>query len=78
MTHGASRMRVLVIRGRRANSLLPARERSRGLMLHKGFRDKAVATMAKAGISHPKMGDTLGLLASHGRECVSNATNQDT
>ena len=64
MTHGASGMRVLVIRGRRVDSLLLARERSRGLLLHEGFRDKATATRAKAKISHPNMGDTLGLLAS--------------
>ena len=64
MTHEASGMRVLVIRGRRVDSLLLARERSRGLILHEGFRDKAATTRAKAKISHPKMGDTLGLLAS--------------
>ena len=64
MMHGASGMRVLVIRGRRVDSILLARERSRGLLLHEGFRDKATATRAKAKISHPNMGDTLGLLAS--------------
>ena len=57
-------MRVLVIRGRRVDSLLLVRERSRGLLLHEGFRDKVAATRAKAKISHPNMGDTLGLLAS--------------
>ena len=29
-------------------------------------------------ISHPKMGATLGLLASQGRESVSSATSLDT
>ena len=77
MKHGASGMQVLVIRGRRVNSLLLAWERSRGLLLHKGFKDKAVTTKAMARISHPKMGDTSGLLASQGRECISNATNLD-
>ena len=49
-----------------------------GLLPLEGFRDKAMDTKAKAKISHPKMGDTLGLLASKGRECVSNATSFDT
>ena len=71
-------MRVLVIRGRRVNSLLLARERSRGLLLREGFRDKAVATRAKARISLPKMGDTSMLLASQGRKHVSSATSLDT
>ena len=78
MTHGAAKMRVLVIRERRANSLLLARERSRGLLLHEGFKDRAPTTRAKARISHPKMGDTLGILANQGRECVSNGTSLDT
>ena len=71
-------MRVLVIRGRGVNSLLLAWERNRGLLLCEGFRDRTVVTKAKARISHPKMGDTLRLLASHGRECVSSATILDT
>ena len=72
MTHEASRMRVLVIRGRRVNSLLLARERSRGLLLREGFMDRAATIKAKAKISHPKMGDTLELLASHGRGHATN------
>ena len=70
MTHEASRMRVLVIRGRRVDSLLLAREKNRGLLLCEGFRDRVAATRAKARISHPKMGDTSRLLASQGREFV--------
>ena len=58
MMHGTSGMRVLVLRGGRVNSLSLARERSRGLLLHKGFRDKATTTKAKGRISHPKMGGT--------------------
>ena len=54
-------MRVLVLKGRRVNSLLLAWERSRGLLLREGFKDKAAATRAKARISHPKMGDTSRL-----------------
>ena len=47
--HGTSRMRVLLkIRGGRDNLILLARERSRGLLLCEGFRDKAVAIRAKA------------------------------
>ena len=57
-------MQVLVIRGRRLKLLLLARERSKGLLLREGFKDKVTATKAKARINHPKMGDTLGLLAS--------------
>ena len=52
MKHGASEIWVLVIRGRRGNFLLLAWERSKGLLLHEGFRDKDVATKAKAKISH--------------------------
>ena len=61
-------MQVLVIRGRRVNSLLLAQERSKGLLLHEGFRDRVAATKAKAKakISHPKMGNTLELLTSQG------------
>ena len=70
--------RVLVIRGRRFNSLLLARERSRGLLLREGIRDKVAVTRAKAKISHPKMGDTSGLLASQGKGHVSIATSLDT
>ena len=78
MMQRASKMRVLVIRGRITIRLLLARERSRGLLLHEGFRDRAVTPMAKARISHPKMGGTSGLLAIQGRECVSSATSLDT
>ena len=70
-------MRVLVIRGMRVNFPLLARERSRGLLLYEGFRDKVVAIEAKVRISHPKMRDTSGLLSSQVRECVSNANCLD-
>ena len=69
---------MLAIRGKRVNSLLLARERSRGLLLYEGFKDRVAATRAKAKISHPKIGDTSGLLASLGRERVSSATILDT
>ena len=78
MTHRASRMRVLVIRGRRVNSIPLARERSRGLLLREGFKGKVASTKAKARISHSMMEGTLGLLANQGRECVSSATSLDT
>ena len=76
MTHGASRIRVLKIRGRRANFLLLAQGRSRGLILCKGFRGKAVAIRAR--VNHSKMGNTLGLLARQGKGHVSIATSLDT
>ena len=44
----ASEMRVLDIRGRRTNLLLLAQEKSRGLIFHEDFRDKATAIKAKA------------------------------
>ena len=71
--HEASKMWVLKIRERRVNSLLLARERSKGLLLRDGFRDRT-----KAKINHPKMRDTLGLLASQGKGHVSIATSLDT
>ena len=67
-----------MLKGRRVNSLLLAWERSRGLLLREGFRDRVAATRAKARISRPKMGDTSGLLVNQGRECVSSATSLDT
>ena len=70
-------MRVLVERGRRTSFLL-ARERSKGLLLCEGFRDRVMVHRAKAGINHPKMRGTLGLLAKQGRGCVSSVTNLDT
>ena len=78
MTHEASKMRLLVIRGRRVNSLLLVWEISKGLLLGEGFRDKGAATKVKVRISHPKMGDTSGLLANQGRKHISNATSLDT
>ena len=48
MTLATSGMRVLVIRRGGAKLLLQARERSRGLLFHKGFRAGAVANRAKA------------------------------
>ena len=44
----ASGMRVLVIRRGGAKLLLQAREKSRGLMFHKGFRGRAATNRAKA------------------------------
>ena len=71
-------MRVLKIRGRRANLLLLAQGISGGLLLRKGFRDRAAAIRAKARVNHPKMGDTSRLLANQGRGHFSIATNLDT
>ena len=76
--HGASKARVLRTRGRRANSLLLDRGRSKGIILHKGFRDRAATIRAKAGVNHPKVGDILRLLVSQGRGHVSVATRLDT
>ena len=68
---------MLVLRGRRNNPLLLARERSIGLLLRESSVDRVAATRAKARVNYPKMGDTSGLLASQGREHVSSATSLD-
>ena len=47
MTHEASEMRVLMARGIRVNLLL-AQERSRGLLFHEDFKDRAATIRAKA------------------------------
>ena len=65
---------MLKIRGRASNLFLLAQGRSRGLLLHKDFRDKATAIKAKVRVNHPKLGDTLGLLASQAENIVSIAT----
>ena len=78
MTHRASEMLVLKIRGRRANLILLTWEGSRGLLLRKAFRHRAVAIRAKARINYPKMGDISGLLARQGRGHISIATSLDT
>ena len=78
MTYGASEIQVLVIRGRRANLILLAQERGRGLLPCEGFRDRTTTIKAKARISHPKMGGTSGLLVCQGRGHVSIATSLDT
>ena len=57
MMPGAFEIRVLVISGRRV-SLFRAQERSKGLLFHEGFQDKAAAFRAKA---------RSGLLASQDR-----------
>ena len=44
----------------------------------KGFRDKVAANRAKARVNHPRVGETLRILASQGRGHVSIATSLDT
>ena len=78
MTHRASEMRVLKIRGRTTNLLLLAQGRSKGLLLCKGFKDRVVAIKAKAKVNHPRVEKTSRLLASQGRGHVSIATSLDT
>ena len=64
MTHRKSGMKVLKIRGGRANLLLLAQEINRGVLLRKGFKDRATTIRAKARVDHPKVGDILGRQAS--------------
>ena len=71
-------MQMLKIRERRANLLLLAQERNRGVLLCKGFKDKATAIRAKAKVDHPKVGDISRCLASQCREHVSIGTSLDT
>ena len=78
MKNEAFGMRVLKIRRRRANLILLAQERSRGLLLRESFKDRSAVIRAKAMINHPKKGDTSGLLASQGRGHVSISTGLDT
>ena len=59
--HRAFGMRVLKIRGRRANLLLLTQGRSKGLLLRKGFKDRAEAIKAKARVNHPRVGETSRL-----------------
>ena len=73
-----SRMRVLKIRGRRANLLLLARGSSRRLLLRKGFKDRIAAIKAKARVNHLQMTDISGLTASHGRDHVTISISLDT
>ena len=65
--HETSEMRVLRIRGRRANLLLLAQGKSRGLLLRSDFKGKVAAIRAKAKVSHLRVGNTLGLQARQGR-----------
>ena len=78
MTHETSGMRVLKIRGKRANFLLLAQERNKGVLLCKGFKDRVTAIRAKVKVDHLKVGDISGCLASQCREHVSIGTNLDT
>ena len=47
-------------------------------MFHTDLKDRAMATRVKAKVNHPGVGDTLGLLASEGRERVFIITSLDT
>ena len=64
--NGTFGMRGLKIRGRRVNFLLLARGRSRRLLLHKDFKDRAATTKAKAKarVDHLQVADISGLIAS--------------
>ena len=53
MTLVASGMQMLVIRRGGAKLLLQARERSRGLLFHRGFKGGAAANRAKARFELP-------------------------
>ena len=63
--HEALGMRVLVVRGRRV-SLLPVRERNRGLLVHAGSRAAAIRAR-----------DGSGLPVRLGRWCATIASSPD-
>ena len=63
---------------RESQPLLLAQERNKGVLLHKGFKDRAAAIKAKARLDHPKVGDISGSLSSQCKEHVSIATSLDT
>ena len=69
---------MLKIRGERANLLLLAQGRDRGVLLRRGFRDRAATIRANTRVNHPKVGDISGSLASQCRENVSIATSLGT
>ena len=69
---------MLKIRGGRANLLLLAQERNRGVILYKGFKDRVAAIRAKARVDYPKVGDISRRLASQCKEHVSITTILDT
>ena len=66
-------MQASKIRERRAKLLLLVQGRSRGLLHHRVFKDRA-----KARVNHPTMGGISGLLANQGKGHVSIATTLDT
>ena len=76
--HGTSDMRVLRIRGRRANLLFLAKGGSRGLLLRSGFKDRATASKAKARADHLQVADLSGLTASQGKGHASIVIILDT
>ena len=62
---------------KRSQPFFLAQGRSRGLLLRKGFRDRAASIKAKARVNHPKVRYTSWLLASEGKEHVAIATSLD-
>ena len=63
--HRTSGMRLLLkIKGKRVNLLLLARGRSKRLLLHKDFKDRAATTKAKARVDHLQVADISVLTAS--------------
>ena len=68
MTYEASKIWVLVLRGRNIH-LLPTRKRSRRLLFHKDIQDMAKVIKTKARMGH---------LVRQGRGCVISADSLDT
>ena len=74
MTYKASKIWVLILRGRKIH-LLPTWERNRRLLFRMEFEDRAVATRVKAKVNYPEMGSTSVLLTSRGRGRASIVTS---
>ena len=68
MTYEASKIWVLVLRGRKIH-LLPTRERSRRLLFRKDIQDRVEVIRTKAKMGH---------LVRQGRQCVIYADSLDT
>ena len=71
-------MQVLKIKGGRANLLHLAQEINKGVLLCRGFRNRASNIKAKARGDHPKVGDISGCLTNQCREHVSIAISLNT
>ena len=67
-----------IVKDKRKESQPSARGRSKRLLLHKGFRDRAAALKAKARVDHLQVTNISRLTANQGRGHVTIAISLDT